>query len=59
MAEQKQENLLAVLKSRRQQNARNQLKSILLESYEIFGPEFVEDVQKECADIYKDFVENE
>lgn len=55
--ESKKENLLAVLSSRRHENARNQLKSILLESYEIFGQSFVESVQKECSDIYKEFIQ--
>lgn len=54
--ENKQENLMAVLSSRRRQNAKQQLKSILLETYEIFGSDFVEEVQKECSVIYKEFV---
>lgn len=51
------ENLLMVLSSRRKVNAKNQLKSVLLEMLEIFGPVFVEEVETECKCIYNEFLE--
>lgn len=54
--ENKKENLLAVLSSRRRQNATQQLKSVLLEMYEIFGPDFVHNIAEECDQIYSEFV---
>lgn len=49
-------NLLLTLRSRRTQNFKNQLKSVLLEGYEIFGKSIVEDVEEECKSIYSDYV---
>lgn len=56
--ENKKENLIVTLNARRRENGKNQLRSILLESYCIFGPEFVRDVTKECDNIYLDFISN-
>lgn len=55
--ENNKENLLAVISSRRRENAKSQLKQILLESYEIYGPELVEEVEQTCSDIYQEYVE--
>lgn len=54
--ENKKENLIVTLNARRRENGKNQLRSILLESYCIFGAEFVREVTKECEDIYIDFI---
>lgn len=51
----KPENMLLVLSSRRANNARNQLRSVLLEMYEIFGSDFVEDMEAECKAIYLEY----
>lgn len=47
--------MLLVLSSRRANNARNQLRSVLLEMYEIFGADFVEETIAECKEIYLEF----
>lgn len=47
--------MLLVLSSRRATNAKNQLRSVLLEMYEIFGPDFVEETYAECKSIYLEF----
>lgn len=49
-------NLLLVLRSRRTQNFKNQLKSVLLEGYEIFGKTVVEEVEEDCKRIYSEYV---
>ena len=49
-------NLLVTLAARRRQNAQSQLKSVLLEMYEIFGPELVHSVISECEDIYNEYL---
>lgn len=49
------ENLMITLRGRRTQNFKNQFKSVLLEGYEIFGSEIVEDVIKECREIFKEY----
>lgn len=54
--ENKKDNLIVTLNARRRENGKNQLRSILLESYCIFGAAFVSEVTKECADIYSDFL---
>lgn len=54
--ENKQENLLSVLSSRRRQNFKNQFKSVVLEGLEIFGLDIVQDVYTECLQIYNEFV---
>lgn len=43
------------MSSRRVNNARNQLRSVLLEMYEIFGADFVEESIAECKEIYLEF----
>lgn len=48
-------NLLVTLSSRRRSNAKNQLRSVLLEMYELFGSDFVSDVTSECHQIYLDY----
>lgn len=48
-------NLLVTLSSRRRANAKNQLRSILLEMYELFGSDFVNDVTSDCHQIYLDY----
>lgn len=55
--ENNKENLLAVISSRRRENAKSQLKQILLESYEIYGADLVEEVEKTCADIYNEYIQ--
>ena len=49
-------NLILTLRSRRTQNFKNQLKSVLLEGYEIFGKTVVEEIEDECKVIYNDYV---
>lgn len=49
-------NLILTLRSRRTQNFKNQLKSVLLEGYEIFGKTVVEEVEEECKNIYSEYV---
>ena len=49
------ENLLAVLASRRRNNFKSQFKSVVLEGLEIFGYDLVNDVYNECMEIYKDY----
>lgn len=49
-------NLILTLRGRRTQNFKNQLKSVLLEGYEIFGKTVVEEVEDECKVIYNDYV---
>lgn len=56
MEQQKNENLLAVLSSRRHQNFKNQFKSVVLEGLEIFGLETVQEVYEECLKIYDEFI---
>lgn len=51
------ENLLVTLSSRRKVNAKNQLKSVLLEMMEIFGLSFVLDVIDECKGIYSEYID--
>lgn len=51
----KKENELVVLSNRRLNNARMQLKSVVLECYEIFGGTFTQDVLDECASIYEEY----
>lgn len=53
---QNKENLLLVLRSRRINNFKSQFKSVILEGYEIFGEAIVEDVLKECKDIYNEYL---
>lgn len=55
--ENNKENLLAVISSRRRENAKSQLKQILLESYEIYGAGLVEEVEQTCSDIYKEYLQ--
>lgn len=55
--ENNKENLLAVISSRRRENAKSQLKQILLESYEIYGSGLVEEVEQTCSDIYKEYLQ--
>lgn len=50
-----QENLMAVLRSRRIQNFKSQFKSVILEGYEIFGSDVVECVISECREIFEDY----
>lgn len=50
------ENLIITLNARRRENGKNQLRSILLESYCIFGADFVREVTKECESIYNEFI---
>lgn len=57
METQKNENLLAVLSSRRRQNFKNQFKSVVLEGLEIFGLDLVSEVYDECIKIYNDFID--
>ena len=47
--------MLLVLSSRRANNAKNQLRSVLLEMYEIFGSDFVEETIEECKNIYLEY----
>lgn len=54
--ENKKENQLAVLSSRRRANAYQQLKTIVLECYEIYGEGLVKEVFEECDSIYKAYV---
>lgn len=49
------ENLMITLRGRRIQNFKNQFKSVLLEGYEIFGADIVDDVIKECREIFKEY----
>lgn len=49
------ENLMITLRGRRIQNFKNQFKSVVLEGYEIFGSEIVDDVIKECREIFKEY----
>lgn len=51
----KKENELITLSNRRLNNARMQLKSVVLECYEIFGPIFTQEVLEECAKIFQEF----
>lgn len=53
----KQVNLLVELRSRRTNNYRNQLRSVLLEGYEIFGAEITDAVIDQCRKIYSDYKE--
>lgn len=48
-------NLLITLSSRRRSNAKNQLRSVLLEMYELFGSDFVTEVTSECHQIYLEY----
>ena len=50
-------NLILTLRSRRTQNFKNQLRSVLLEGYEIFGKTVVEDVVEECRKTYTEYVQ--
>lgn len=50
-------NLIMTLRSRRTQNFKNQLRSVLLEGYEIFGQTVVEEVEEQCKQIYTDYVQ--
>lgn len=50
------ENQLAVLSSRRRANAYQQLKTIVLECYEIYGEGLVKEVFEECDNIFKDYI---
>lgn len=52
---QESNNLLLTLSSRRRNNAKNQLRSVLLEMYELFGSDFVSEVSSECHQIYLDY----
>lgn len=49
------ENLMITLRGRRIQNFKNQFKAVVLEGYEIFGSEIVEDVIKECREIFIEY----
>lgn len=53
--EKKQENLLVTLSGRRRQNAKQQLKSVILECYELFGSELTDGVIQECRDIFAEY----
>lgn len=59
MADQKkkirQENELITLSNRRLNNARMQLKSVVLECYEIFGETFTHEVLEDCAQIFNEY----
>lgn len=48
-------NLLITISSRRRNNAKNQLRSVLLEMYELFGSDFVSEVTSECHQIYLEY----
>lgn len=48
-------NLLVTISSRRRTNAKNQLRSVLLEMYELFGSDFVTEITSECHQIYLDY----
>lgn len=49
------ENLMVTLSNRRHQNARQQIKTVILESYELFGETFTEEVLSECKEIYSEY----
>lgn len=49
-------NILAAMVERRQANAKAALKEDLLQAYELFGVSFVEDVEKECKEIYTEYI---
>lgn len=51
------DNLLVTLRGRRIQNFKNQFKSVVLEGYEIFGEEVVNEVLTECQQIYQEYKE--
>lgn len=51
------DNLLVTLRGRRIQNFKNQFKSVVLEGYEIFGEEVVNEVLTECQQIYQEYNE--
>lgn len=53
--EQKEQNLLLKLSNRRHENARMQLKSAVLECYELFGETFTNEVLDECKSIFEEF----
>lgn len=50
-----EQNLLATLHGRRVQNFKTQFKSVLLEGYEIFGPDIVEPLISECRTIFEEY----
>lgn len=54
--ENKKENALVAMNARREQNAKSQLKSVVLESISIFGFEFTKSVIDECFNIYDDYL---
>ena len=55
--ENKKENQLAVLSSRRRANAYQQLKTIVLECYEIYGEGLVKEVFDDCDSIYNEYLQ--
>lgn len=54
--ENKKVNILAAMVERRQANAKAALKEDLLQAYELFGAPFVEEVEKECKEIYMEYI---
>lgn len=49
-------NLMQTLRERRINNFKSQFKSVVLEGFEIFGYDIVNEVYLECHDIYKDYL---
>lgn len=56
MANKQEQNLMQVLRDRRVQNFKNQFRSVVLEGLEIFGGTIVDQVYKECLDIYDEYL---
>lgn len=56
MANKQEQNLMQVLRDRRVQNFKNQFRSVVLEGFEIFGGAIVDQVYKECQDIYYEYL---
>ena len=54
--ENKQQNLMQTLHDRRVANFKNQFRSVVLEGLEIFGGTIVDEVYKECQDIYTEYL---
>lgn len=54
--ENKQQNLMQTLHERRVQNFKNQFRSVVLEGLEIFGGTIVDQVYKECQEIYDEYL---
>lgn len=47
---------MQTLRERRINNFKSQFKSVVLEGFEIFGYDIVNEVYLECHDIYKDYL---